>query len=71
MIRLKHPSEHLLYETLKLRLKGGEELTWGEVVMALFKAEEEEIAQEIARAKENGWKNYFVCIHIIHTYLLL
>ena len=54
MMRLKYPSEHLLYETLKLRLKGGEELTWGDVIIALFKAGEKEIAQEVARAQDNG-----------------
>ena len=56
MIRLKHPSEHLLCETLKLKLKlkSSEELTWGEVVIALFKAGEKEIAQEVARAQDNG-----------------
>ena len=53
MMRLKHPSEHLLYETLKLRLKGGKELTWGDVIV-LFKAGEEEIAQEVAKVQDNG-----------------
>ena len=49
MLYPKCPSEQCLYETLKLKLKSGEELTWGEVVIILFKVGEEEVAQEVAR----------------------
>ena len=54
MLYQKCASEHLLCETLKFKLKSGEELTWGEVVIALFKAGEEEIAQNIARSQNTG-----------------
>ena len=54
MVKLEHASEYLLCETLKLKLKSSEELTWGEVVIALFKAGEEEIAQELAKAQDTG-----------------
>ena len=44
MLMLKHSSEHHLHEILKLKMKSGEKLTWGEVVIALLKIEEEEVA---------------------------
>ena len=54
MLSLKCASEQLLCETLKLKLKSGEELTWREVVIALLKAGEEEVAQEVARSQDAG-----------------
>ena len=54
MINLKYDSEYYLCETLKLRLKSGEELTWGEVVIALIKAGEQEMAQEVSKAQDTG-----------------
>ena len=53
---LKHSSEYHLHEILKLKMKSGEELTWGEVnfVIALLKVEEEEVAQKVARAQDAG-----------------
>ena len=54
MVKLKHTSEYLLCETLKLKVKSSEELTWEEVVIALFKAEEATIAQEVAKAQVVG-----------------
>ena len=51
---LKHSSEYHLHEILKLKMKSGEELTWGEVVTALLKVEEEEVAQKVARAQDPG-----------------
>ena len=51
---LKHSSEYHLHEILKLKMKSGEELTWGEVVIALLKVEEEEVAQKVARAQDPG-----------------
>ena len=54
MLSLKCASEQLLCETLKLKLKSGEELTWGEVVIALLKAGEEEVAQGVAISQDAG-----------------
>ena len=54
LAKLKDTSEQLLREVLKLKVKGGEELTWGDVVIALLKAGEEEIAKEVTRALESS-----------------
>ena len=54
MLSLKCASEQLLCEILKLKLKSGEELTWGEVVITLLKAGEDEVAQEIAKSPGAG-----------------
>ena len=54
MLMLKHSLEHHLHEILKLKMKSGEELTWGEIVIALLKIEEEEVAQKVERAQDTG-----------------
>lgn len=41
-------SEQLLQEVLKMKLKSGEEVTWGDVVIALIKVDETGIAQKLA-----------------------
>ena len=50
MVKLDLTSEQLLHETLKLKLKSGEEVTWGDVVIALHKAGENELAQQVAHS---------------------
>ena len=41
-------SEELLRETLKLKLKSGEEVTWGDVVIALSAVGDTDLAQQVA-----------------------
>ena len=47
-------SEQQLQEMLKLKLMSGEEVTWGDIVIALLGAGEGNLAQEMARAHQNG-----------------
>ena len=54
LVKLKDASEQLLREAVKLKVKSGEELTWGDVVIALLKVGEEEIAKEVTRAHETS-----------------
>ena len=54
MLNLNCASEQLLCEMLKLKLKSGEELTWGDIVITLFKTGEEEIAQNLAKSQDAG-----------------
>ena len=54
---LKKPgltSEQQLQEMLKLKLMSGEEVTWGDVVIALLGVGESNLAQEMARAHQHG-----------------
>ena len=44
-----------LQEMLKLKLKRGEELTWGDVVIALYNVGEDAIARQVARTHGRGW----------------
>ena len=49
MAKLDHTPEQLLHETLKIKLTRGEEVTWGDVVIALYGAGEDDLAQQVAR----------------------
>ena len=51
---IKASVDHL-QETLKLKLKRGEELTWGDVVIALYNVGEDELARQVARTHGQGW----------------
>ena len=50
----KLSSERYLREILKLKLKKGEELTWGDVVMALYNVGEDELARQVAKTQHRG-----------------
>ena len=54
MTKLNRTPEQLLHETLKLKLKRGEEVTWGDVVIALYGAGENDLAQQVARTHSGG-----------------
>ena len=54
MVQSDLTSEQLLHETLKLKLKSGEEVTWGDVVIALLAAGEDDLAQQVATANSGG-----------------
>ena len=60
MVKLDLTSEHHLHETLKKKLKSGEEVTWGDVVIALHTAGEDDLAQQVALAHSSGslWTSY-------------
>ena len=54
---LKKPgltSEQQLQEMLKLKLMSGEEVTWGDVVIALLGVGESNLAQEMTGAHQHG-----------------
>ena len=52
--KLNLSSEELLQETLKLKVKRGEELTWGDVVIALHDVGEDELARHVAKTQGQG-----------------
>ena len=57
-------SEQQLQEMLKLKLMSGEEVTWGDAVIALFGAGEGDLAQKIAGDQNHG-------LHYINHYTKL
>ena len=48
LMEMSVTSEQILQEVLKMKLKSGEEVTWGDVVIALVKVDETGLAQKLA-----------------------
>ena len=65
MIKLNRTPEQLLYETLRLKLESGEEVTWGDVAIVLYGAGEKDLVHQVARV-HGGAGEYVIVLYTRH-----